>query len=126
MPELHPRTVVCDTANWGPDTPCAAPSGGSKIIRNRPVQAGNRRIQGVPFPACLRCPERRSGRMKGEREMIRNIGHGVLEVARAIDTGHAIRHGLPPKTYRHGGPTALPAGPVVHEAQAHEEPTMAP
>lgn len=40
--------------------------------------------------------------------MIRTIGRGVLEVARAIDTGHAIKHGLTPRTYRNGGPTALP------------------
>lgn len=40
--------------------------------------------------------------------MLRSIGHGVLEIARAIDTGHAIRHGVKPRTYRNGGPTAPP------------------
>lgn len=37
--------------------------------------------------------------------MLRTIGRGVLEIARAIDTGHAIRHGVTPRTYRSGGPT---------------------
>lgn len=45
--------------------------------------------------------------------MIRTLTHAVLEVARAIDTGHAIKHGVTPATYRQGGPLAPSEGVVA-------------
>ena len=46
--------------------------------------------------------------------MFRSIGRGVLEFARAIDTGNAIRHGVTPRAYPSGGCTA----PSAAEASA--------
>ncbi|WP_157235949.1 hypothetical protein [Brachybacterium sp. P6-10-X1] len=58
--------------------------------------------------------------------MIRTIGRGMLEVARAIDTGHAIKHGLTPRAYRNGGPTAPSAAPVANTVRPLEELDMQP
>ena len=50
----------------------------------------------------------------------------MLEVARAIDTGHAIKHGLTPRAYRNGGPTAPSAAPVANTVRPLEELDMQP
>ena len=45
--------------------------------------------------------------------MFRSIGRTVLEIARAIDTGHAIRHGVRPRVPRTSGPEAPPSAAVT-------------
>lgn len=49
--------------------------------------------------------------------MLRTIGRTALEIARAIDTGHAIRHGVPRKK----SPKALLPSAELTSEVAHEQ-----
>lgn len=58
--------------------------------------------------------------------MFRNVAHGVLEVARAIDAGHAIRHGARPRSYAQGGPLMPDLDPAEVEAVLRGESDLRP
>src|SRR5699024_5213200 len=70
---------------------------------NGPIPSGDG--CGVGIGSVSRIPGTDPGNEERCSRMLRSIGRGMIEIARAIDTGHAIRHGVTPRAYRRGGPT---------------------